>query len=110
VPIDVPAPADRVHLAPEIEEHLYRLALEALNNALKHAGASRLAVGLAAAGGEFRLTVQDDGVGFDPDVARPGHMGLTTMRERAAAVGGRLAIDSAPGRGTRVEVTVPLAF
>jgi signal transduction histidine kinase len=110
VPVDVVAPAERIRLAPEVEEHLYRLALEALNNALKHAGATRLTVALAESGGEFRLTVGDDGIGFDPAVARPGHMGLTTMRERAAAVGGRLAIDSAPGRGTRVEVTVPLAF
>jgi signal transduction histidine kinase len=109
VPVDVTAPAERIRLALDVEEHLYRLALEALNNAVKHAGAARLTVDLAESGGRLQLSVQDDGIGFDPAVARPGHLGLTTMRERAAAVGGRLAIDTAPGAGTRVEVTVPLA-
>ncbi|SNR90294.1 Histidine kinase-, DNA gyrase B-, and HSP90-like ATPase [Geodermatophilus saharensis] len=108
VPVDVAVPADRVPVPPDAEEHLYRLALEALNNALRHAGATRLAVELTVSGGELRLAVADDGVGFDPALARPGHLGLSTMRERAAAAGGRLVVRSAPGRGTRVEVTVPL--
>jgi signal transduction histidine kinase len=107
VPVEVYAPAERVPLAAEAEEHLYRLALEALNNALKHAAATRLTVTLAVDGGELRLVVADDGVGFDPAVSRPGHLGLTTMRERAVAAGGQLSIDSAPGRGTRVEVVRP---
>jgi signal transduction histidine kinase len=109
VPIDVTAPGRRVPLAPAAEEHLYRLAVEALNNALKHAGAGRLTVTLTDAGGTLTLQVEDDGAGFDPAVAHPGHLGLHTMRERAAAAGGRLVLDSAPGRGTRVSVAVPLS-
>jgi signal transduction histidine kinase len=83
--------------------------VEALNNALKHAGAGRLTVTLTDAGGTLTLQVEDDGAGFDPAVAHPGHLGLHTMRERAAAAGGRLVLDSAPGRGTRVSVAVPLS-
>jgi signal transduction histidine kinase len=108
VPVDVRTPAERVPLEPAVEEHLYRLALEALNNAVKHAGPARMAVALEAGDGGLRLVVTDDGAGFDPAVPRPGHLGLSTMRERAAALGGTLVVDSAPGRGTRVEVTVPL--
>lgn len=56
----------------------------------------------------FEVTVVDDGAGFDPAGFRPGHLGLRTMRERAAAIGADLRIDSAQGRGARVTVTVPL--
>lgn len=108
VEITVRTPADRVALPAHAEEQLYRLALEALNNALKHADATRLSATLSVTPGQLLLVVEDDGVGFDPGLAHPGHLGLHTMRERAAAVGGRLQIDSAPRGGTRVEVTVPL--
>ena len=116
VPVDVHVPADPVPLPPDVEEHLYRLALEALHNALKHADARRVGVALDhdhdhehGTDGTRRLvlTVTDDGVGFDPGLARPGHLGLRTMRERATAAGAALRIDSAIGRGTRVTVTYP---
>jgi signal transduction histidine kinase len=55
-----------------------------------------------------RLTVLDDGRGFDPEAPRPGHFGLQGLRERAARLGAVLRLDSRPGKGTRVEVTVPL--
>jgi signal transduction histidine kinase len=57
---------------------------------------------------ESVLEVADDGVGFDPRGSYPGHLGLTSMRERSAAVGGTLDIESAPGNGTRVRVRVPV--
>jgi two-component system NarL family sensor kinase len=56
----------------------------------------------------MRLTVSDDGGGFDPETARPGHYGLVGMRERAEHLRGHLAIQSAPGHGTRVEASVPV--
>jgi signal transduction histidine kinase len=59
-------------------------------------------------GNEVVLSVQDDGAGFDLAHAPRGRLGMTTMRERAEAAGGRLEVDSAPGRGTRVAATVPL--
>ena len=93
-----------------MEEHLYRLAQEALHNVVKHAGADRVRVRLEALEREGVLVLEltDDGVGFDTARAHPGHLGLRTMEERARAIGGRLEIQSAPGAGTTVRVVVPL--
>jgi signal transduction histidine kinase len=102
---------------PEIEEPLFRIAQEALHNAVKHAGAERLRVHLSVAGGAARLRVIDDGSGFDAAATlrdalaepRPdGGLGLVGIRERALALDGAMRVDSRPGRGTRIEVTVPL--
>jgi signal transduction histidine kinase len=109
IPVEVTAPAERVTLTPAVEEHLYRLALEALHNALKHADATHLRVTIAADDSSVTVVVDDNGVGFDPTVPHPGHLGLETMRDRAAACGGTLRIDSAPTMGTRVTVVVPTA-
>jgi signal transduction histidine kinase len=91
-----------------VEKGLLRIAQEALANALRHAGAQRVGLSLDAADSVVSLRVSDDGRGFDPveAAARSRRLGLTSMRERAEALGGRLEIDSAPGRGTVVEVRV----
>jgi signal transduction histidine kinase len=90
------------------EEALYRIALEALNNILKHASATAVTVRVFAEGQSVCLEVADDGRGFAPQaVADKGGMGLVTMRERAERMGGRLTIQSAPGEGTEVRVEVP---
>jgi signal transduction histidine kinase len=95
-----------VKLTAPQEEALYRIALEALNNALKHAGANVVTVWIFDDGGRVGLEVSDDGRGFDLGaVAHEGGLGLVTMRERAGQVGADLNIQSAPGEGTRVEVT-----
>jgi signal transduction histidine kinase len=98
----------QTRLAPDLETVLYRVTQESLNNVGKHAGASRVTVSLAAENGSVRLRINDDGVGFDPTVAgrllSQGHFGLAGMRERVEMVGGHLSIDSAPGRGTTVDV------
>jgi len=88
---------------------LFRVLQEALNNVAKHARARRVEVRLVAENPRgARLEVADDGVGFDPRAApREGHFGLAQMRERVQARGGRLAIESAPGRGTRIVAEVP---
>jgi signal transduction histidine kinase len=93
-------------LALEAKEGLYRIAQEALNNTIKHAQASRVVIRLQEDSGEIVLSVQDDGVGFDPQDEYPGHMGLHTMRERVERLGGTLHIESAPGQGTRTRVTL----
>lgn len=92
------------------EEAVLRVAQEALHNALRHARAATVTVELRGTAGRGAvLRVTDDGRGFDPEsVRRAGrHLGLVSMRERAAAVGGSLTVESAPGRGAVVEMEVP---
>jgi len=92
-----------------VKEALFRIGQEALHNTAKHARAQTIQLTLAVDGAELALTVSDDGRGFDPTGAFPGHLGLRSMRERATAAGGTLAVESAPGQGTRVCVRVALA-
>jgi signal transduction histidine kinase len=87
---------------------LFRIAQEALNNAAKHSSAKRITVLLERNGAELALSVSDDGCGFDPAQAPRGRWGMTTMRERAEAAGGRLLVDSSPGKGTAVRASVPV--
>ncbi|MGK5628089.1 GAF domain-containing sensor histidine kinase [Streptomyces sp. URMC 123] len=91
------------------EEALLRVAQEALHNALRHAGAQRVDVILRKRGAGAVLRVTDDGRGFDPyAVRRAGrHLGLVSMRDRAGGVGGRLTVESEPGKGTVIEMEVP---
>jgi signal transduction histidine kinase len=89
------------------EQELYRLAQEALNNVLKHAHASRVQVRLDVASNPALLEVCDDGAGFEPSLRDGGGFGVRGMRERAERLGGTLRIESAPGDGTRVLVSVP---
>jgi PAS domain S-box-containing protein len=95
-------------LRPEAAVALFRIAQEALNNAAKHSSAIRITVALEEEGGELVLSITDDGKGFDPANAPRGRWGMTTMRERAEAAGGRLSISSSPGSGTTVSAAVPL--
>jgi signal transduction histidine kinase len=94
-------------LTPEAEHALYRVAAEALANAVRHAAASRLTVRLEDAGGSVNLVVADDGRGFDPATAPAGdRLGLDGMLERARTIGGELGIEAGPGTGTAVRLTV----
>lgn len=90
------------------ERALFRIAQEALANAAKHARAETVTIELDEAGGEALVCIADDGQGFDTSAARDG-FGLHTMRERAEEAGGRLDVESAQGRGTRVIAAVPRA-
>ena len=97
----------RVEVPPEDREELLRILREAMNNGVRHGGATEVSVRLTGEDG-IRLEVRDDGEGFDPDQpARAGSFGLTSMRERAVSLGGHLELDSKPGEGTRVEVVLP---
>ena len=93
-------------LPPSFEVELYHVIVEALNNVVKHAAASRLSVELGPAGGQLRLYIADDGNGFDPAQPRGG-LGLRNSRERVARLHGQLAITSAPGCGTRLAAMIP---
>ena len=89
---------------------LYRIAQEALHNVVKHSGGTAARVELAVEGGELRLAILDDGVGFDPKTTRAnGSLGLVSMGERTRFVHGLLSVQSHAGKGTRVEVRVPIA-
>jgi nitrate/nitrite-specific signal transduction histidine kinase len=95
------------HLAPEVEEGLYRIAQEALNNTLRHAHANSVAVRLHYNNRTVTLEIIDDGIGFDPKEARTkGGFGLRGMEERAARLGAAFTMTSSPGRGTRIKVKV----
>jgi signal transduction histidine kinase len=97
--------------AHEVETVLYRIAREALANAAKHAGATRVDISLGALDDELVLTIEDDGRGFDElrPSARPGatRFGILGMRERAESLGGELHVLSTRGAGTRVEARLP---
>jgi signal transduction histidine kinase len=96
-----------IRLPSKVEEGLYHIAQEALNNALKHAHAKTVTVSLRQAGDALSLEITDDGMGFDTDNAhQEGKMGLRDMEERAAELGGRLTVISEPGKGTRVKVGI----
>jgi signal transduction histidine kinase len=99
--------ADVPELDPRVQAAAFRVAQEALHNALRHSGATEISLTLSRARGRVVLEVADDGTGFDPELAPPG-LGLASMRERAAAVSGQLRVRSAPGAGTRVRLAVPV--
>ena len=102
--------AEMPDLSGERENDIFQSAQEALNNILKHAGATWVALRLTREAGELVLTIEDDGKGFDPaSIGKTGGVGLTSMCERAERIGGHLTIDTRPGGGTRVSLTVSVS-
>lgn len=94
-------------LSPDIEQCIYRIAQEAIQNAVHHASAKSLIVNLSFTNGRTTLVVSDDGIGFALDKKeQANHFGLSGMEERAKFIGGELAIDTSPGCGTTVKLTV----
>jgi signal transduction histidine kinase len=107
--LPVTVTAEGVPLLPaDVQVACYRIAQEALNNAVKHAHATRVALQVTATpAGGARLRVRDDGSGFEPDHRPAGHFGLATMHERAEAIGATLSVLSAPGLGTDITLVWP---
>ncbi len=95
-------------LAEALEVTVYRIAQEALTNALRHAQARTIRLELATRLGRLRLEIRDDGCGFDPSRRRTTALGLLSMEERALALGGRLTVTSLPGQGTTIVLECPL--
>jgi signal transduction histidine kinase len=111
VDVDVDVDGERCELPQEMEQHLLRIAQEAVTNVLKHAGASRIWIKLHTEARKLYLRIKDNGHGFEQDgvfASLGGHFGLIGMRERAERLGGELHLASHPGEGTEVEVRVPL--
>ena len=108
-PLSVEVAAENVgRYASEVEAAVYFSVLEALQNVVKYASATRARIGLSAPGGELAFEVVDDGVGFDPRTTSRG-IGLQSMADRLEALGGSLIVSSEPGRGTKVSGSVPPA-
>jgi len=115
------SPDFRVHvegtpreLAPILRNEVYRIAVEALRNSFRHAGARRIEVDICYDKRQFRMNVRDNGKGIDPQVLNQGgraaHHGLPGMHERAKLLGAKLAIWSQPDSGTEIELIVPAAI
>lgn len=95
-----------------IEVTLYRIAQECITNVIRHAQASAIIIKLDQTGGIINMRIEDDGIGFDPHqitaVSRQRHLGIVSMYERAAIVGGKLDVFSAAGQGTAIQVSIPI--
>ena len=102
---------ERKQLPPEIQNEIYRIGREALVNAFCHSGAKRVELELEYSESELHMRIRDNGCGIEPRVlekGRPGHWGLTGMRERATRIGGLLEILSSATAGTEVQLSLPL--
>lgn len=105
--LELALPDPMPNLAPDVEQCIYRIAQEAVENVAHHANAKRLALRLEPEAGRWKLTVQDDGLGFNPhEKASAGHFGLVGMKERAELSDGELTIDSQKGKGTKVVLKI----
>lgn len=96
-------------LSPETTVALFRIAQAAVANVVRHAGARRVTIQVSTDADQLTMEIADDGAGFDPDGVGGRSIGLVGMRERATWARGTFLLDTAPGRGTRITVTVPLA-
>ncbi|MDF2959992.1 MAG: two-component system sensor histidine kinase [Paenibacillus sp.] len=101
--------AEDIQLPKGIEDHLFRIVQEAMSNALRHSKATRLEVRLIQPSADaIRLLIRDDGVGFDLDEKKHASYGIVTMKERVNEIGGSLNLITAPGKGTRIDIRVPI--
>lgn len=108
IPVHLEIQLGEGRLPSEVETTLYRLVQEALTNVAKHADATGVSVLVTRRPASVALVVEDDGGGFDPGGTRDGGLGISGMRERVALLGGRLRVESAPGKGTTLAAEVPL--
>ncbi len=106
VTVDHDVRFDRI--APTLEMAIYRIVQEGLNNAWQHSGADAASVALIQRGDRLRITVRDEGSGFDPQKVQKKRYGLAGVRERARLLGGAVEIESAPGAGATIRVELPL--
>ncbi len=103
--LDLPTATDCSEIASDVHRAVYLIYKEMLHNTVRHASARHVSVSLTCVEAYLRLTVSDDGVGFDPLATRAGSNGLTSLRQRANDLGGNLTIRSSPGEGTTLSLT-----
>ncbi|WP_460184699.1 sensor histidine kinase [Thermopirellula anaerolimosa] len=108
IPVRFTSDVESLHLAPPVENNLYRIVQEAVHNAAHHSGSQEVEVRLSHEGSRVNVVIRDWGQGFNPAEVPTGHFGLAAIRDRARMLGGSAQIVSAPGRGTTVRVTIPL--
>jgi signal transduction histidine kinase len=106
--LELPAADREITLGANVRREVFLIFKEAVTNIVKHAAGSEAFVALAIEGGVLRLDVRDNGQGFDPHAPSDGH-GLESLRVRAAAIGGRLTVVTAPGSGTAIALHLPIA-
>ncbi|MFC5702829.1 sensor histidine kinase [Cohnella faecalis] len=99
---------DDLPLNKGMENHLFRIVQEALSNTLRHSKATRMDIVLHRRGEVVRLGIRDNGIGFDPEAKKHASYGLVSMEERVNELGGSWNVASAPGKGTRIEIRVPI--
>jgi signal transduction histidine kinase len=104
IPVSFPA----ITLGGQARHELFLVVKEALHNVVRHAGATQVEFRMALEDRRLLITITDNGAGFDASAVRDGH-GLKNFAERLGKLGGRCAIESLPGKGTKVEISVPLA-
>ena len=97
-------------LEPLLEATIYRIVQQAINNIQRHSRAERAEIRLTQQGDWIHLEIQDWGIGFDPSSVSEDRFGLQGIRERARLMRGRAVIDSAPGKGTQINVDLPVAY
>ncbi len=112
IPVEVRIEGEVRRLSAEVELAIYRIVQEALSNAVRHSEAGTVAILFSFRNGDIQAEVRDDGVGFDVPpkasaLAASGKFGLMGMYERADLIGAELSIESEPGGGTRVRLTLP---
>nr|WP_166240783.1 sensor histidine kinase [Paenibacillus turpanensis] len=108
-PIDITWEMDKeIQLPRGIEDHLFRIVQEALSNALRHSRATTLEVRLQRRPDSIKLSIKDNGVGFEMELKKHTSYGLVSMQERVNEIGGAIEFVTAPGKGTRIDIRVPL--
>lgn len=108
--VELSIDGDAARFGDERADVIFRMTEEALRNIERHARATRVRISLQAADhSHLTLMIEDDGIGFDPALSRPGHFGLIGLREQAQLIGAEIAIESAPDRGATVRVALRIA-
>ena len=104
---EINIPDDLPQLSPDVEQSVYRITQETIENIIHHANASTIKIDLVIQEAQITLSIQDDGLGFNiKQPKQPGHYGLSGMQERATVAGGTLIIDSQKGKGTTIKLTL----